>query len=155
MTTRRIPNALTLPLILAGLVLTAAQGWRLFLVSLFGVMAVLAVGFILYAAGLFGGGDVKLVAAIAALRGPAFLAETLGWMAIVGGVVAVGMLAWKRALIPFLRRLARAGYEVVFLGLTPGEPVVEGKGHRIPYAVIIAAGTLAAIVAERLECRLF
>ncbi|HVT03477.1 MAG TPA: prepilin peptidase [Thermoanaerobaculia bacterium] len=146
----RIPNALSLPLILAGLLLAAGEGWRAFLASLAAVMVVLGVGFVLYAVGVFGGGDAKLIAAIAALRGWAFLTEALVWMAMVGGVVALVLLAWKRALIPFLRRLAKAGYEIVFLRLTPSEPVVEGKGHRIPYAVIIAAGTLAAIVAERL-----
>ena len=147
--TRRIPNLLTLPAILAGLTLWLLTGpMRAFLAALVSVVLVLALGFCLFAVGILGGGDGKLLAAVAGLMGPHFLGEALLWTALLGGVVAIGLLAWKRALIPFLRRLFQAGYQLVVWHI-PAEGVIEGEGHRIPYAIIVAGGVVLALVAQQ------
>jgi prepilin peptidase CpaA len=100
---------------------------------LFGV-AVLAVGFFLFAANIIGGGDAKLLAATAVWAGfpafPTFILST----AIAGGVLALALLA-ARALLkqaetqpPFVNRL------------------LKPRGG-VPYGVAIMAGGLMSIPA--------
>jgi len=88
------------------------------------VFAVLAGAFY---AGMMGGGDVKLAAALALWFPPGATVKFLTWMAIAGGVLTVGILVWHRA-----RR-------------NEGRP-------KIPYGVAIAAGALfvlAPILTQR------
>lgn len=144
---RRIPNLLTFPVIVIGLSLWLFDMPWMFLSSLGATLLVLLLGMGLYMLGILGGGDGKLMAAVAAIMGARFLGEALLWTAIFGGIVALGLLAWKRALVPFFGRLFRAGYEFVVWRLPPGE-VIEGEGHRIPYAVIVMGGVLLTLIAE-------
>lgn len=147
--TRRIPNALTLPAILVGLLSWAVGGdWRVFFTVLGLVVLLLAVGFGLYAVGILGGGDAKLLAAVAALMGSSFTIEALLWTALFGGVVALGVLLWHKALFPFLGRLLRAGWNLAVWRLSP-DPDVVGQGHRIPYAVVVCGGVLLTLIADR------
>ena len=111
------------------------------------VFLVFFVGFGLYAVGILGGGDAKLLAAIAALMGPGFTLESFLWTALFGGAVALAVLAWHRALFPFLGRLARAGWDLAVWRLQPAE-VIVGEGHRIPYALVICGGVVLALIAE-------
>ena len=147
--TRKIPNGLTLPaagagLALAALPLAGPPLWS----SMLALLVTLAIGIPISRAGLVGGGDVKMIAAAGALLGHRMLLESLLWTAIVGGVVSLVLLASRRALVPFLRRVVLAGYGRVRWGMS--EPMVEGRGHEIPLSVVIAAGTLAALAAARL-----
>ena len=84
------------------------------------VFAILAGAFY---AGMMGGGDVKLAAALALWFSPAGTIKFLVLMSIAGGVLTLGLLAWHR----FKRR--------------------EGRPE-IPYGVAIAFGGLA-ILAQR------
>ena len=84
---------------------------------------VLLVGFALFAARLMGGGDVKLMAAVALWAGPGELPLLLSVTAIAGGVVAAFLLISRRI------RATRIRQE-------PGPEVM-------PYGVAIAAGGLA------------
>lgn len=68
-------------------------------------------------AGMMGGGDVKLAAALALWFPPGATVKFLVWMAIAGGVLTLAILVWHRA-----RRNA-------------GRP-------QIPYGVAIASGAL-------------
>lgn len=86
-------------------------------------LAVLAAGTVLFMYGLFGGGDVKLLAAAALWAGPDLLPELLMVMALAGGALALLLLALRRW------RPRASG------PAAPGAPV--------PYAVAIACGTLA------------
>ena len=90
-------------------------------------LAAAATVFVLFAAafyaGMMGGGDVKLAAALALWFPPAATMQFIVWMSIAGGVLTVVLLAWHRA-----RRNA-------------GRP-------QIPYGVAIAFGGLA-ILAQR------
>jgi prepilin peptidase CpaA len=71
-------------------------------------------------AGMMGGGDVKLAAALALWFSPAGTVKFLVLMSIAGGVLTLGILAWHRA---------RRG---------------EGRPE-IPYGVAIAFGGLAIL----------
>jgi prepilin peptidase CpaA len=82
-----------------------------------GVFAILAAAFY---AGMMGGGDVKLAAALALWFSPASTIKFLVLMSLAGGVLTLAVLAWHRA----KRR--------------------EGRPE-IPYGVAIAFGGLAIL----------
>jgi prepilin peptidase CpaA len=71
-------------------------------------------------AGMMGGGDVKLAAALALWFSPAGMMKFLVLMSLAGGVLTLGLLAWHRA-----RR-------------RKGRP-------QVPYGVAIAVGGLAIL----------
>ena len=115
-----IPNWLT-----AGIALMAAVSFfqpetdPVFLALHFAAaLLVLAVGFTLFAWNLFGGGDVKLLAALAFWTGFGDLPRLLLVTTLAGGVLALGILAWRR------------------LRLATGETIDQ----RLPYGIAIAAG---------------
>lgn len=138
--THRIPNALTLPAIALGLVMAAFLGWRQLALRLVTVLVVLAVAIAMHAIGVWGGGDGKLVAAIAALKGFPFVAESAIWTFLIGGVVALCVLVRKRTLIASLRSLGH--------GPAPAVPPT-----RIPFGPLIAAGVAVTLLAEALGFR--
>lgn len=116
---RRIPNWITYPLLLIGLV---ARPSDVGLAPLANVLAAVA-AFALFAAfalrGWMGMGDAKLAAAIALASGPA-LATIALWLAFaVGAIVGVALLATRRIgrkqPIPFGPFLALAGIAAVLV----------------------------------------
>jgi prepilin peptidase CpaA len=98
---------------------------------LFGA-AVLAVGFFLFAANIFGGGDAKLLAATAVWTGFNAFLPFIFWTAIGGGVLALLLLASRQFVKqtetnpPFVNHLLQ-------------------KQNGIPYGVAIMFGGLIAI----------
>ena len=62
--------------------------------------AVLAAGFGLFALGVFGGGDAKLLAAAALWFGPALLLKFVILVALAGGVLGVAILCLRRLSLP-------------------------------------------------------
>lgn len=92
--------------------------------------AALAIGFALYAAHIFGGGDAKLLAALAPWVGVSGAGQALFNIAFAGGALAMALLAFRQA--PPLPIYARA----------PWLLRLHGRRNQIPYAVAIAAGGL-------------
>lgn len=95
---RRIPNIQPLLILglfgvlaswrlLAGDTIASAAAWP-FLAALL----VFAFGAVLFALRLMGGGDVKLMAAVALIAGPALSAPFVVYVTIAGGVVALATL---------------------------------------------------------------
>lgn len=124
--TRRIPNRLTAALALVGLVrlaadLAAGGGWTDPALDLAAAAAVLVLGAAGFAAGVLGGGDVKLAAAAALWLGAGALAPFLMVSALAGGLLALAYLA-----LGILRRGSK-------------RPVPS-----LPYGVALAAGGLVA-----------
>jgi prepilin peptidase CpaA len=96
---RRIPNVLTATMagIGIGLAATGVSG-----VSVGASMAGLALGLALmlpgHALGATGAGDVKLMAAVGAIVGPALVLSAFLFTAIAGGVLAIAVAARRRSL---------------------------------------------------------
>lgn len=105
-------------------VLTSPVGvdWPLSVAIAFGTFAV---GFILFALKMVGGGDVKLLSATSLWSAPALFPSFIMFTAIAGGVVGLVILLRRRRLAP-----AAAN------GVVGTEPAV------MPYGVAIAAGGL-------------
>ena len=142
---RRIPNWLVLPFLVAGVVTsTWLHGWRGFGQSLAGIgLGALLFG-VLFLMGGMGMGDVKLCAAIGAWIGPSQLIVALVITGLAGGVMA---LCWAAA-GGFLGSLFTGTGDILFglrkRGLSPHpELVLENPlTRKMPYAPAIAIGTL-------------
>ena len=89
----RVPNKLTLPMILAGLLYhcTFGEGWDF---GLLGALCGLATLMPLYAVGGMGSGDVKLMGGIGAWLGWQVTWQAFVVTAVVGAVMAV-VMAWR------------------------------------------------------------
>ncbi|MCB9947728.1 MAG: prepilin peptidase [Rhodospirillaceae bacterium] len=129
--TRTIPN--TVPVVIIGLyALHAVTVWPDG--GLFGDLAVaavaLVVGFLMFAANWLGGGDAKLIAALALWAGPQHAMAMVFVIALAGGVMAAAMLI---ASLIWRPRTADGD------DATAAAPVMR---RPVPYAVAIAAGGL-------------
>jgi prepilin peptidase CpaA len=134
---RRIPNAFTYPVMLAGLILGALEGFpgAIFVNGLFDHVAGLVVGFLVaypfYAMGGLKAGDGKYLMAVGAMRGLGLLLAGAVYGALIGGVIALGYIA--------VRRLRPAGAVSSMGGVMK---------TWIPYGVALGLGTLVALALE-------
>jgi prepilin peptidase CpaA len=129
-----IPNWVSIALAAAFVVAAFAYGMTPYEIGmhlLFGA-AMLAVGFFLFAANIFGGGDAKLIAAAAVWTGFQGFFALLFWTATAGGLLALGLLAAR-----FLVKQAETN--------PPFVNHLLQKQNGIPYGVAIMAGGLMAI----------
>lgn len=145
---RRIPNWLTFPGILAGLGLNWWAGGSAGLqASFLGLGAGFFLLFFFYLLGGMGGGDVKLLALVGSFLGPRLVFCAFIWMALSGGVLAVGSLIYKRAFSATARNLKSLvmGW-VLRTGQTASEISLQNPSLiKLPYGVAIAVGTLLAM----------
>jgi prepilin peptidase CpaA len=141
---RRIPNWLVLPFLVAGIGVNCWQhGWQGAAHSLEGLGLGLLLFGILFFFGGMGAGDVKLAAAIGAWIGPQQLLLALVLTAIAGGLMAVG---WAVA-GGFLGELLDSAAAI---GARPGSALAENaprKRRPMPYAPAIAIGTVISFFA--------
>lgn len=90
---RRIYNIVTLPCILFGLIYHVVnEGLSGLAFSLLGLFIGFLVLLIPFAMGGIGAGDVKLMAAIGACMGAMFVIKAFIYIAILGGVISLGIL---------------------------------------------------------------
>jgi len=136
---RRIPNVVTYPTMLVGLVLALFEAFPGALFSrglidhLGAVVLAFALTYPFYAAGGLKAGDAKLLMAIGALRGTSFFLVSALYGALLGGLIAAGYIAMKR--------LAPAGAN--------GAPRMASlMKEYLPYGVALALGALLALVLE-------
>jgi prepilin peptidase CpaA len=144
--TYRIPNYLTLSASLIGLVYQIAFHGPIGLGS--GLLG-LALGFFLlfpvYLLGGTGAGDVKALAALGTWLGPSLTLMLFCYMAVAGGLMALGVLIYKGLLWAKLRQywaylISWVLFRPTGVKAGPG-PVAEVQG--IPYGVAIALGMVA------------
>jgi prepilin peptidase CpaA len=140
---RRIPNLVTLPAVAAGLLLNgvffgfdglreSGQGFGLGLAMLFG----------LFVLRWMGAGDVKLMAAVGAIKGPEFVFYACLWSAVFGAVFAIAGLIRSRKLGIALQHLYYSR-----LMPQPGGSFVSA--WRVPYGPAIALGSLTVLQGVR------
>lgn len=136
-TSYTIPNRLSAFLALAFLPAALAVGMSpsVLTASLGLGVAGLVVGIAMFSLRWIGGGDAKLMAACALWLGWSGVAPFLLWTGLAGGLLAVGLLALRKAPLP----LAQVGPAWFGRLMQPGGDV--------PYGVAIAAGALAAMPA--------
>lgn len=140
-----IPNWISLALLAIFPVAALAAGLPLPAIGLhFAVGAIaLAAGMAMFALRWVGGGDAKLLAAVALWLGWPAVLTFLAGAAIAGGVLAVGLILLRSA--P-LRHVVLSGPTWVTRLAQPGEGV--------PYGVALAAGAFAAFADSPLAAAL-
>ena len=144
---RRIPNWLVLPFLLAGFVLSGwLHGWQGIVQSLEGLgVGALLFGVLCYMGGM-GMGDVKLCAAIGVWIGPSQMLIALVLTGIAGGVIA---LCWAVA-GGFVGEMLNGTADLLLglkgRGLRPHPKLVLDNPltRKMPYAPAIAVGTLVS-----------
>ena len=144
----KVYNWLTAPALLAGFLLNGLLfGWQgvLFSVEGVGLAAALLIG-LSFVGRLMGGGDAKLLLATGALLGPRLLVLAFCFGALVGGVVALGVMICQRRVVHEVRSLGRS----VAVRVWGGAPmdVRASASTRLPYAVPLACGVLLAALAQ-------
>ena len=124
---RIIPDRLNIAVASLALGWWAVNGFGPGTIGLQLIAALLVFGLFagLFACRMIGGGDVKLLTALALWLPPLLLLKTLVLMALGGGLLSIAMLAWK-----FARRAEAAG--------------------EVPYGVAIAAAALFVVAHDLL-----
>lgn len=108
-------------------------------VDVFGALMVAGIvfiaGFALYTLGRFGGGDVKLMSALALWAGPVFIGDFLIVMSLAGGVLAV-------AFMTRFKMFMACAFEQI--GDVQSRDAVLAE--KLPYGLAIAAGGGAVLI---------
>ncbi len=145
---RRIPNWLVLAGIVAGGVWNVySSGFTGLGRSAAGLGLGFALYFPLYLIRARGAGDVKLLAAVGAITGPANCLWIFLTTAIVGGIIAVVLLLFRGRLRKTLFNLSWIVTDILHLRApyksSEELDVTTNKGLRLPHGAMIAAGSLA------------
>jgi prepilin peptidase CpaA len=151
--TRKIPNWLTVPGILAGITLrTVISGWPGAKASLEGVGLALALLLPLVLLRALGAGDWKLMGAVGAFMGPIlFLFILLGSLLASGLMSVIQMIKTKRVketsknIVDLVR-----GFGVFGFRPNPKISLDNPKLLKIPFGVAVAASTAICFVVARL-----
>ena len=140
---RRIPNLVTGPTIVLALITYCfINGLEGFLFSLGGLAFGLAVFAVPYLMGGMGAGDVKLMGAVGAVLGLGQTFVALLFIAIAGGVMALGMMLYRGTLKQTLTKLF---VSLLFLGANKDASLLKVDKNEqtqagIPYALAISSG---------------
>lgn len=147
---RRIPNWLVVPFLLAGICISAwLYGWHGLGQSFAGIGLGAAIFGVLSFLGGMGMGDVKLCAAIGAWIGPLQLAVALILIALAGGIMAICWAVSAGFLGTMLRGTGSLVFGFMRRGLRPNPEFVlaNPQSRKMPYAPAIAIGTLLSFLA--------
>jgi prepilin peptidase CpaA len=136
---RRVYNVVTTPAMVAGLALNTLRDgpmgllWAAAGLLLAGTLFLLPV-----ALGGMGAGDLKLVAAFGALGGLGYAFWCVAFACIAGGVFGFAVLVARRRFFEVAGGMALAAYT--------RQPLQADSGIRLPYALPIAVGAVAALL---------
>jgi prepilin peptidase CpaA len=167
---RKIPNKITFSGILIGILINLfTGGWTGLLQATIGLFAGLAIFFLPFVMGGMGAGDVKLMGAIGALMGWQFSVMTAVYSALVGGVMVLGYLIFKRTLRETLKKMIYSLITILLnfanrLGYNEYTYRAQEKFQKhgytyqkvyIPYGVAIAGGAVLVLVAYQQGIHIF
>ncbi|MGD0797219.1 MAG: A24 family peptidase [Acidobacteriaceae bacterium] len=145
---RRIPNFITIPSFVLGLLLhLALGGWRQLLASLAAGLICGLVFLVFYLAGGMGAGDVKLMMAVGSIAGLPHAAYLLALTAISGGVMAVGLALVRGRLQQTIMNVGELATHHSQRGLAPHPDlnIANTQTLRLPYGLAIAAGSILTL----------
>ena len=146
---RKIPNVLTVPAAVGGLVFhLATTGLPGLKSSALGLSVGLGVLLVPYMLGGMGGGDVKLLAGLGAWLGPMSILITALYTGVAGGLLALGVIVASGGKNFKNFNFMKTIYEdlVCFITFRGSQPTAAGSSRGIPYSLAIAAGTLGFVL---------
>ncbi len=137
---RRIPNWLTVPALLVGILgNTLASGWSGAKASLLGAGLGLALLLPFVLMRSLGAGDWKLVGALGAFLRPEPLITVLIGAIFVAGIMAAGLIVYKRRVRQALRNVGRILAGLFSLRLPgPDLSLDSPESLKIPFGVAVA-----------------
>jgi prepilin peptidase CpaA len=144
----KVPNWITFPLIISGWVYsTAAFGWAGLAWSLFGTAIGLGLLLPAYAIGGMGAGDVKLLAGVGAWIWATNTLYAFCVSALVGGVIAVAMVLWRRDWHHHIYQFWTIVGEIMHVRDPNALSAIAAERKSamllLPYGIPIAIGTIA------------
>ncbi|WP_199617150.1 A24 family peptidase [Paenibacillus alkalitolerans] len=146
---RKIYNAVVFPgLLIAFIGHGFVSGWGGLGYSLAGLFAGLGILLIPYLMGGIGAGDVKMLALVGALKGPAFVAVASVYMGLIGGLMGIVFLIFRKSTREFF---IGAIYALCarMRGVRMPWPVQEKSlAAMLPYGVAIGGGAVATLIAR-------
>ena len=143
----KVPNWITFPMIIGGWVYSfLAAGWPGLGYSLLATAVGLALLMPAYAIGGMGAGDVKLLAGVGAWVGSLVTFYAFCYSAILGGVIAVLMVLYRKAWGKHQKQFAHIVNEIVTIR-DPNQLAVIAADRKktmmlLPYGIPIAMGTI-------------
>jgi Flp pilus assembly protein protease CpaA len=161
---RLIPNELSIALAVLGLVRMIVTGdWIAAPWTVAAAAAILVIGFLCFSRGWIGGGDAKLLAAVALLVGYRQLPDLLLIMSLIGGVIALVVIAIEKLRplmlpLPIAMQFVGASLRIALwteeslerllrLIRPSASRAAEAPSPRsVPYGVAIAAAGVAVLV---------
>jgi prepilin peptidase CpaA len=150
--TRRIPNWLTVGLILTGFarafVLWGGAGCAH---SFFGLLAGAGPGLVLFALGALGGGDVKLLAGIGVWVGAPAALAIFALQCVIGAGLVVIQAVRQRRLVSLIRNTSLLAYDISHKGLAASAPTLASPrsssiDQPLPFAVPAALATFVVLL---------
>ncbi len=144
----KVPNWLTFPMIASGWIVNGVLfGWEGLGWSLAGTAVGLALLLPAYAIGGMGAGDVKLLAGVGAWVGVTITVYAFCVSAIVGGLIALVMVVYRRSWNKHYHQFWMIWHEIATLR-DPEELATIAAARKssmllLPYGIPIAIGTIA------------
>ncbi len=142
---KRIPNWLTYPTMIAGILLQGALfGIKGLLSSIEGGLLFGGIFFLFYVVRAMGAGDVKLAAALGFLVGISDSLRVMYATAIAGGLLAIAVMIFRGRVRETFRNLLSITTFHARHGLQPHPDVnlQNPRAARMPYGLAFALGTL-------------
>jgi len=141
---RRIPNWLTVPGFFIGLTVnTVAGGWLGLKMALLGAGLGLLVLLPFVLVRSLGAGDWKLAGALGAFVGPGALLDLLMVSIFIAGVMALGLVIYKRRLGQTFRNIGRLLASMATFRMPDYEVSLDNpQSLKVPYGVALALTTV-------------
>lgn len=151
----KVPNWITFPMIVSGWVYSAMlspfAGWEGLFYSLIGTVVGLVLLLPAYAIGGMGAGDVKLLAGVGAWVWGTITFYAFAVSAIVGGVIAVAMVVFRRGWTKHQSQFWMICSEILTVKDPEKLSAIAAKRKStmmlLPYGIPIAIGTIAYFAA--------
>jgi prepilin peptidase CpaA len=155
--TYQIPNWLTVSGIIFGLIYSMLVPFSInhgFLWSLGGLLVGFFILLPLYALGVMGAGDVKLMAMVGAFLGVTDTLHAVLFSFIAGGLAALVFAVFNKALLRMLVNVKSAAQVMMMSAIGGFKPDIQIEASKsvgnLPYGICISLGTVAYVVAKQL-----
>jgi prepilin peptidase CpaA len=146
-TKKVIPNVMTVPAVLCGLVYHAVTGgWTGLVFSCIGAIASFLPLLLLYSFGGVGAGDVKLFAAIGAIAGTEYGLYCLMYSIVYGGIIGLVILLFRKELLRKMWSSLRSLFGFFLYRTSWRTAEASGKKERLrfPFMYAVLPGALTA-----------
>ena len=148
LTTRTIPNAVSIAIVAVGLATRGAEGSAAVEYSLLVAVVMFLALVPLHHRGVLGGADVKLLSALAVGLSPLASYRLISAVALLGGVLAAIYLGLRRLMPPAAIHASTSGRDAFSKRFLAIEAWRIRRGAALPYGIAIAAGAALVVFGQ-------